>query len=597
LVTLHSLSAPLFRALAAVAGDNEVVGQLREAQHSKTLMLLRVVTDAARADAASPEAEAFLAGYQLLSRAQAADRATVARVLSLPHLGSWAHDCLARLDQGKPPDFAYLAGVALSAAVRLGLEFELRVPVRDGGVLLPGLGRLRLPACEGEWVTLRSDGIRLRAGAHLDVACADLVPDDGSGNTVPQWQGTPLVRAVASGRTWEVLLEGADRHLDRYTLPMLTGLTGDAGADWRGNIESAWALIVRHHEWAAGPVAAAVEVIVPLSPRSQWDSATSPAAFGALATSLPPSPVRLAETLVHEHLHTLLCGLTDMIALTEPSAARGYAPWREDPRPYAGILQGTYAFTGIVRFWEVQRHLETGADSQLRAQVEYERWRLALAGATATLLGSGYLTPAGVEFVTVLAAQGPGPVSKSAPPEAVEVAREIALDHRLTWQLRHVKPDTALVVQLTAAYRRGEPLAGQLPAGDTLENHSRLDEDVRKVDSVTRSRLLSQLMFDPSPGQQLSAADAGLAAADVLLLAGDAEAAVTAYREQLSAESDASAWLGLALAVHRRTASAKPSQAAWPALAGQLPLLYDLHERLAADGCAVDPLELAAWLS
>ena len=49
-----------------------------------------------------------------------------------------------------------------------------------------------------------------------------LVPDDGSGGAVPHWRGTPLVRAVADGQAWEVLLETADRYLDRYTLPMLT---------------------------------------------------------------------------------------------------------------------------------------------------------------------------------------------------------------------------------------------------------------------------------------------------------------------------------------------------------------------------------------
>ena len=37
----------------------------------------------------------------------------------------------------------------------------------------------------------------------------------------------------------------------------------------------------------------------------------SPAAFGAIATSWPPDPVTLAETLVHEFQHVKLCGLLD----------------------------------------------------------------------------------------------------------------------------------------------------------------------------------------------------------------------------------------------------------------------------------------------
>ena len=135
---------------------------------------------------------------------------------------------------------------------------------------------------------------------------------------MPHWQGTPLIRAEADGQTWEVLLEIADRYLDRYTLPMLTDMTAAEVTNWRQRIQAAWELLVRHHEWAAGPVADGRPVIVPLVPQSDLDSATSPAAFGAIATSLPPSPVSMAETLIHELQHIKLCGLMDMLPLIEP---------------------------------------------------------------------------------------------------------------------------------------------------------------------------------------------------------------------------------------------------------------------------------------
>ena len=75
---------------------------------------------------------------------------------------------------------------------------------------LPGLGFLRLTAGEAEWARLSSDGERLRVGEDIDVPCPALVPDDGTGGTVPHWRGAPLVRAVADGQAWEVLLESAD---------------------------------------------------------------------------------------------------------------------------------------------------------------------------------------------------------------------------------------------------------------------------------------------------------------------------------------------------------------------------------------------------
>lgn len=585
MITTHSLSAGAFSELAGGAGDSVVVRELREAQLSKHLMLLHVVAGAAAGvEPRSPGTEAFGAGYRLLSQVQAADPAGVARLLGLPHIGSWAHECLACLDSGSTPDFGYLAAVASAAAITARVRFEIDVPVRDGRVPLPGLGCLEV-AGQGEWARLSSDGTRLRVGERVDLACAALVPEEGLGPATPHWRGTPLVRAEADGRTWEVLLEISDHYLDRYALPMLTTLPPAEVVTWRGRLQSAWELLVRQHEWAAGPVAEGVAVIVPLVPQSDLDSATSPAAFGAIATSLPPSPVSMAETLIHEFQHNKLCGLMDMLPLIEPSAERGYAPWREDPRPLAGLLQGVYAFAGIVDFWDVQRHNETEPDDVLRASVLYERWRSTIGLVTDALLGQGALTPDGVRFVTALRERGRRPESDPVSPKAAEIAREIALDNWLTWQLRHTAVDPAGIASLAAAFKRGESGSGQ-----TLPEES-IDADTRKIDSMARSRLLSLRYQEPHRYRQLSAADLpDLDAADVLLVRGDASAAVAAYREELAAEPDAVAWIGLALAIHRLPAS--PVQ---PVFARHLPLLLEMHACLAGQGVRVDPLDVAAW--
>ncbi len=584
MTTTHSLSADAFKELAGGAGDSAVVKQLREAQLSKHLMLLRIVAEAADAAEPSRATAAFRAGYQLLAEVQRVNPGAVARLLCLPHTGSWAHECLASLDNGSPPDFGYLAAAAAAAAVGAGVRFELDVPASGGLVPFPGLGCLQVHG-QGKWIRLSSDGERLRAGEHVDVACVLLKPDEGSDGAVPHWRGTPLVRAIADGKTWEVLLETVDRYMDRYTLPMLTAMTEAEVTNWRHRIQAAWELLVRHHGWAAGPVAAGVDVIVPLVPRSDLDSATSPAAFGAIATSLPPSPVSMAETLVHEFQHIKLCGLMDMLPLIEPSGERGYAPWREDPRPMGGILQGLYAFVGIVRFWDAQRRLETEPDGGLRANVLYERWRLAIEFVAGPLLDKGCLTPAGVRFVSVLRERGQRAEADPVPAEAREIAKEVALDNWLTWQLRHTAVDAAEVAGLAAAYQRGESLGGQvLP-------ESWVEDDVRKVDSIPRSRLLNMRFQEPRRFRQLSAADVPeLGAADVLLIQGDASAAVTAYRAELAAEPDPAAWLGLALAIHRL-----PAMSSQAVFANRLPLLFETHACLAERGIAADPLDLAAW--
>ena len=586
MIPTHSLPEDAFLELAAGIGDSVVVRQLREVQLSKHLMLLHVVARGAEeVDSSSLSTAAFRAGYQLLARAQEADPGAVAKVLCLPHVGSWAHDALASLDSGSAPDFGYLAAVAAAVAVRLGIRFELEVPVRDGCVPLPGLGFLEVSDCRDEWVRLSSDGKRLRIDEHIDVPCAALVPDDGSGGTAPHWRGIPLVRAVADGQDWEVLLETADRYLDRFTLHVLTGITEAEVTSWRQCIQAAWELLVRHHAWAAGPIAEGVSVIVPLVPRSDHDSATSPAAFGAIATSLPPFPVIMAETLVHEFQHIKLCGLLDMLPLIEPSDRRGYAPWRDDPRPMGGILQGVYAFTGIVRFWDVQRRVETEPDAILRANVLYERWRLELDPVTSTLLRKGSLTQTGTRFVTVLREHRQREVCDPVPAEAVGIAEEVALDHRLTWQLMHTALDAAEVARLATAYELGESLGGQvLP-------EARIGDNLREIDSVSRSRLLNMRFQDPQRYRRLSAPDIReLGDADALLVCGDPDAAVAAYRAALANEPDPAAWIGLALAIHRLPAA--PSR--W-LFAAHLPLLFEVHACLASRGIHADPLELAAW--
>lgn len=570
--------------LADGSGDSVVVRELQEAQLSKHLLLLRIVVEVVGGAEPSPDTAAFRAGYRLLAEVQGVDPGAVARLLGLPHIGSWAHDCLACLDKGSPPDFGYLAAAAASAAVRAGVGFEIDVPVRDGLVPFPGLGSLRV-ADQAGWVRLISDGERLLAGGHAEVACAALVPDDGSATAVPHWTGTPLVRAVADGQDWEVLLEIADRYLDCYALPMQVGLGAADITAWRCQIQAGWEMLVRHHAWAAGPIAVGTTVIVPLASRSDLDSATSPAAFGAIATSLPPSAVSMAETLIHEFQHIKLSGLMDMLPLIEPGGEKGYAPWRDDPRPMGGILQGLYAFTGIVRFWDVQRHLATDADEFFRASVLYERWRLAGELVVGPLRDQGRLTPDGVRFITALSERRQHGAADPVPAAAAEIAREVSLDNSLTWQLRHTAVDAAGVKGLAAAYQRGERFGGQdLPA-------SRIEDDVRKVDSILRSRLLNMRFQQPTRFSQMAAADIpDLGAADALFLQGDTNAAVAAYRAGLAAEPDSAAWLGLALAIHRL-----PAMSSRPVFATRLPLLFETHACLAEQGIAADPLELAAW--
>src|ERR1700759_2137999 len=95
----HRLPETAFTALAAGRGDPAVIHLLQGAQQSKHIMLLHAIAEAADDDDPADRGRAaFRAAYGLLSRIQAANPSVSAWLLSLPHLGGWAHDGLIRLD-------------------------------------------------------------------------------------------------------------------------------------------------------------------------------------------------------------------------------------------------------------------------------------------------------------------------------------------------------------------------------------------------------------------------------------------------------------------------------------------------------------------
>jgi hypothetical protein len=297
----------------------------------------------------------------------------------------------------------------------------------------------------------------------------------------------------------------------------------------------------------------------------------------------------MAEVLVHEFQHIKLCGLQDMVALIEPGGERVYAPWRPDPRPAAGLLQGVYAHVGIARFWNERRRAENEPEASLRAQVMFARSRSVLEPTAAVLLRTERLTPPGERFVATLRDQVQQLESENVPAEAVEIAREITLDHRFTWQLRHVAVDHAMTADLAAAYQLGESRHGQ-PMPETW-----IAEGTRKVASTPHSCLLSTRFLEPHRYGELSDASVpAFSRAERFLHNRQASEAVRAYRDEISGSSEPlpEAWAGLALAIHLLDPTP------WrTAFAERLPLMFDMHACLLARGVSSDPLDIAAWFT
>jgi HEXXH motif-containing protein len=377
-INFHRLSAEHLAALATSGGGAAAIDVLRRSQHSKHVLLLHAIADASPAVAGA---------WDLLSRVQRENAEAAAEVVRYPAVGAWAYRTVLALQPGPGHPGAApggLAAVAAAAAIKAGVPAELDVPARRGMVTLPSLGTAELPATDRANVLVTRDGVEIRGGGR----CLTIPPDR---HAVPGWR--PL-RTVLPG----LVVDDSDPF--RMPAAPHVATVPDLGP-WRPVFADARALLRQHHPEVAAEVETMVTVVVPLGkPRQGQVSSSSPETFGAIAMSEPPEPVDLAATLTHETQHIKLSAVLDLVRLIEPdNGTRYYAPWREDPRPANGLLQGAYAFLGVTAFWRRQRHVAAGS----LAETEFARWRHAVALTCETLLASGRLTSDGQRFVGVMA--------------------------------------------------------------------------------------------------------------------------------------------------------------------------------------------------
>ena len=412
----HWLTAEQFAALARGGGDPAAIAQLVAAQQSRHLILLGKVAELARRGT-RPDDGIAMAGHQLLALAQQRDAIAAAEVISYPSVGAWALHVIradGALPEARPSG---LAAVGAAAAVKAGLDVEVEVPVVNGAVVLPSLGTAD---AVGSTAIVATKAAEVRSGDR----CVAMRPG------APGWQE---IRRASVG-SLDVLVDD----LDPFRMPATDGeptdrLTQPQVEELHATLRAAWPVL---SPASAAEVAAIVRVIVPYqAPESGHVSTSSPQAFGTVAMSRQSDKYTCAETLVHETQHLKLCALLDLVTLTWPDdGQRYYAPWRTDPRPASGLLQGAYAFLGVSGFWREQRRGAAEREVRQRAQAEFARWRDGAAVAVGTLLGSGQLTEPGQAFAEGMALVLDAWRREPVPGDALAVARHESARHLARWR-------------------------------------------------------------------------------------------------------------------------------------------------------------------
>ena len=427
-VSTHALSHQEFDALGAGYGSADTVARLGDAQQSLRRSLLARV-----AEIASPRDEAFAQAWDLLTALDETHPAHVRGVLAHPYMRVWAVQCLTAHGSdatthgspGSSPDVAHLSALAASAALRAGVAAELALPVFGSAVYLPGFGVLALDSGAHEArAEIREDGsMTVRAGG----AALEFSPGlAAAGQSDPFWH--PLRTLTAEGLT--VALEDTDPYRGCHGDPA-DRLTHGEFLEWDAEFRAAVDFVDTYLPAYAPGLRAGLTTIMPMvrGENGTHRSAAARHAFGAIGAARPGDPAILALLLVHEFQHVKLGAILDLFDLydVDDTEARHYAPWRPDPRPLEGLLQGTYAHIAVSEFWQVKR-LTPGARAADEAQ--FARWRQHTHEAVGELLASGSLTALGERFVRAMGETAAAWQDQPVGAEALDAAHRAAREHR-----------------------------------------------------------------------------------------------------------------------------------------------------------------------
>lgn len=422
------LEAATLDELAAGRGGAAAVAALAKAQ--RELLGVLLVGLAERAE--------HLPAWELITRLDVEQPAALDAVLAHPFVRRWAQESLIALaapsSRAKAaPHLGHLAGVAAAAAVRAGVEARVEVPLFEGALHLPTLGRLEVGASvSGHSLIVESHagGFTVR---HDDASHTVVI--DNAAESDHRWQPVRRLRAESGTGVFSCALDDVDLYRDCFQWPAAPRQDEVDIKPWRKLFSEAWGLIQRDYPDYAPGILTGLTTLVPLSVPAAGDySASSRDAFGAIGLALPHGADLLALLLIHEWQHVRMWAVYDLYDLFDPEDRRlYYAAWRPDPRPLSGLLQGTYAHVGVTDFWRIRRQAASDPQDRDEAAAQFARWRQMTAEAIDTMAGSGAMTPIGARFLDGMRTTLEPWLAEPVPAEALDRGLRMAERYRASW--------------------------------------------------------------------------------------------------------------------------------------------------------------------
>ncbi|MEV0781563.1 HEXXH motif-containing putative peptide modification protein [Streptomyces sp. NPDC050423] len=453
----------VLRELGRTEGDTDSLGLLVRDQDTRRLVLLRAVLDAA---AAAPTTvcpprllDRLREDWALLEAAERADRAAVRTVLFHPMTGPWAQRLLGGLTgtTAMTPelhaDLAHLSALATAAAIRAALPCTARLAPREGLLSLPTLGAVR--ADDGPVELTHMDGDMTICPFDAPPLSVRTLPDGTMTSADPRWLPVLTLPAVLPG-AGPVPLDDLDPYRTRGTGLECHGLSAATHIDdserkaWNESWSGVEPLLRVGGEHRLTEAAVLLRCLVPLGPppgsgpagqSAAHCSGTRREAFGAVLSSKPATPAYFASTLVHELQHTKLAALGALVRLHhEDATPRHFAPWRSDPRPFDGLLQGAYSHLALADYWQRFALGARRVTHRDLAWAEHARSHRQVGAVLPVLAGSAALTTEGRvlvnEMITVYHRL------EDSPPPTGHLARAEAYvsTAKVIWQQRNGSP-------------------------------------------------------------------------------------------------------------------------------------------------------------
>ncbi len=305
----------------------------------------------------------------VLREVVAAQPGAVASAVRRPTVGTRLRCLRAEPDASRRE--ALVAEIIATVLLDLAVVGALPRPVRLAGRLprrllsLPGRLALAIPA-DALAIAIGPDRLvvfRASGPTSIDLAIARDASVEAlraaAPALAPDRPFVPIDRGVVLALADDNPLALVEAHPDKQGNAIDLG--GRPAAEWAASLRAAIAIVGEHLPALRAVMDVVLHTVVPVG----WDaerhvSASYQEAVGTIYLSLHPSPMTMAEAVIHEAQHNVLNALLDLDPVLEnPPGALYASPVRPDPRPIHGVLLAVHAFLPVARLYE--RMIASGA--------------------------------------------------------------------------------------------------------------------------------------------------------------------------------------------------------------------------------------------